>query len=83
MSITAFLGPMSSSNELSCQRVVLGTSDTLHPGVTIEETAGLARWLRWLECHPCIKGCLSIPGQGIYLGCEFNPWSGYIWEAPD
>ena len=22
-----------------------------------------------------------IPGQGTYLGCRFNPWSGSMWEA--
>ena len=22
-----------------------------------------------------------IPGQGTYLGCGFNPRSGYLWKA--
>ena len=24
-----------------------------------------------------------IPGQGTYLGCRFDPWSGSIREATD
>ena len=25
----------------------------------------------------------SIPSQGIYLGCRFDPWLGHIWKATD
>ena len=27
------------------------------------------------------KGVGSIPGQGIYVGCGFDPWSRCVWEA--
>ena len=42
----------------------------------------LARWLSWLE-HSLVhqKVADSIPGQGTYLGCGFDPWLGHIWEA--
>ena len=44
----------------------------------------LTRWLNWLECCPLHQKveCL-IPGQGTYLGCEFNPWLGCVQEATD
>ena len=31
--------------------------------------------------HQKVTG--SIPGQGIYLSCKFDPGSGHIWEATD
>ena len=39
-------------------------------------------WLSWLE-HRLVnrKVAGSIPGQGICLGCRFNPQSGCIYEA--
>lgn len=50
MSITAFLDPVCSSNKSSNLRVVLGTRDALHAGVT-EETAGKAHSSK-LVFHP-------------------------------
>ena len=42
----------------------------------------LARWLSWLEHHPRHQSVLSsVPGQGIYLGCRFDPQLGHIPEA--
>ena len=35
----------------------------------------LVRWLSGLECHPRHQKAVgSIPGQGRYLGCGFDPW---------
>ena len=36
-------------------------------------------WLSWLEHCPIHQKVVgSIPGQGIHLGCRFDPWSGRI-----
>ena len=44
----------------------------------------LAEWLSRLECCPVHrKSAGSTPSQGPYLGCRFNPQSGYIPEATD
>ena len=38
-----------------------------------ESQSCLARWLSWLEhCPVHQKG--SIPSQGTFLGCGFDPW---------
>ena len=40
-------------------------------------------WLSWLEhCSVDRKIAGSIPGQGIYQGCGFYPWSGLIERQP-
>ena len=40
------------------------------------------QWLSFLEhCPVHLKVTGSIPGQGTYLGCKFDPQSGCIWEA--
>ena len=39
-------------------------------------------WLSWLEC--CLyteRSWGSIPSQGTYLGCGFDPWLGRVREA--
>ena len=42
----------------------------------------LAGWLSWLEHHPVHqKVAGSIPGQGTYPGCGFDPLSGSLPEA--
>lgn len=66
MSITAFLGPVSSSNESSSLREVLRTSDTLHPGVTAKETAEKVHSTK-LVFHPRVGDlsqvmCNSVSG---------------------
>ena len=39
-------------------------------------------WLRWLEQHPVDgKVAGSIPVQGTYLGCVFDPLSRHRWKA--
>ena len=39
-------------------------------------------WLSWLEHHPVDqKVAGSIPGQGMYPGCDFDPWSGHVREG--
>ena len=50
----------------------------------IKKWLALARWLSWLErrtMHQVVAG--SIPGQGTYLGCRFNPWLGPRREVTD
>ena len=50
--------------------------------LTIKKCADLAGWLSWLVRRPIHqKVAGSIPGQGMYLGCEFDPQSGRVWEA--
>ena len=40
-------------------------------------------WLIWLECCPiCQKVVGSIPSQGTYLGCRFNPQLGAYKRQP-
>ena len=46
----------------------------------------LAGWLSWLKHCPIYQkfaGSIPgpVPGQGTYLGCRFDPWSGHEWEA--
>lgn len=41
--------------------------------------AGVARLVGAWPMHQGVTG--SIPSQGIYPGCQVNPWSGYIREA--
>ena len=42
----------------------------------------LTRWLSWLEHCPIRQKVVgSIPSQGTYLGCRFDPQLGYVWEA--
>ena len=37
----------------------------------------LARRFSWLECRPVHQKVVgSIPSQGTYLGCGFEPWWG-------
>ena len=38
-------------------------------------------WLIWLERRPVHLA--SSPGQGIYLGCGFDPQMGHVPEAID
>ena len=41
-------------------------------------------WVTCLGLCPMHQKVSSwIPGQGIYLGCGFNPWSGTMQEATD
>lgn len=41
-------------------------------------------WLSWLKHHPHTKGSqVSIPGQGTYIGCEFDPGLGTYWKQID
>ena len=43
---------------------------------------GLEPWPSCLEhCHVNRKVTGSIPGQGTYLGCGFDPRLGCMWEA--
>ena len=42
----------------------------------------LVGWLCWLErCPVYQKSVGSVPGQGTYLGCRFNPWSQRVRET--
>ena len=51
--------------------------------LTIKKCADLAGWLSWLGRRPIHqKVAGSIPGQGMYLGCEFDPQSGRVWRQP-
>ena len=44
----------------------------------------LAGWLKCLDRQPMHqKVAGSIPTQGTYLGCGFNPRSGCVWEGTD
>ena len=39
-------------------------------------------WLSWLEHHPLDQRVVgSIPRQGTYPGCGFNPWLGRVWQG--
>lgn len=40
-------------------------------------------WFCWLECWPHTKGCqVWFPSQSTYLGCRFNPRSGWVGRQP-
>ena len=40
-------------------------------------------WLSWLECCPMQQKVVgSIPGEGTYLGCGFDPQSGCGQRQP-
>ena len=42
-----------------------------------KELGSLAGWLSWLEHRPIHQRAVgSVPSQGTYLGCGFNPWQG-------
>ena len=41
--------------------------------------AGVTQLVAVSSCNQRVVD--SIPGQGTYQGCEFDPWSGCIWEA--
>ena len=42
----------------------------------------MAGWLSWLEHHPIHQKVASfIPGQGTYLGFEFDLWLGQVQKA--
>ena len=43
--------------------------------------AGLLSGLEHHSIHQMARG--SIPGQGTYLGCVFDPPQGYVQEATD
>lgn len=44
----------------------------------------LVERLSWLKHHPVHQKTASlILGQGTYLGCEFDPQAGHVWEATD
>ena len=44
----------------------------------------LAGWLYWLERRPVHQKVVgSIPGQGTYLGCKFDPWLSHVGETTD
>ena len=46
------------------------------------ERKGQGRWLSWLEYHSVYqKVAGSVIGQGTYLDCESNIWSGLVWKA--
>ena len=43
---------------------------------------------RWVALLVGVLSCTQkfvglIPGQGTYLGCEFGPFLGHVWEAMD
>ena len=45
--------------------------------ITLKIYLALVRWLSWLEHYPIHqKDAGSIPSQGTYLACKFNPWLG-------
>ena len=51
-------------------------------GIKIKSSsAGGVSWLEHCSIYQKVAG--SIPGQGTYLGCEFDPWLGCLWEATD
>ena len=51
---------------------------------SITKSVSLAGWLSCLECHTIHQTVVgSVPGQGVYLGCRFDPWLGCLWEAID
>ena len=42
----------------------------------------LAAWRSWVGCYPINQNVAgSILGQGTYLDCAFDPWSGCVREA--
>ena len=44
----------------------------------------LASWFSWLELRPLPwKVVGSVPSQGTYLGCRFEPRLGHMEEAMD
>ena len=38
-------------------------------------------WLEHLPVHQGIVGLISIPSQGTYPGCGFDPWPGLVQEG--
>ena len=48
-----------------------------------DRTIDLARWLGWCIIPYTKKVTGSIPSQGTYLGCGFDPRWGRVWEATD
>ena len=57
-----------------------GLEQTLVP----RRHTALARWFSWLEHRPVHqKAAGSIPSQGTYLDCRFDPQVKHVWEATD
>ena len=64
----------------------MNQSDLVLPSLSVfQEKLRGPGWVAQLvgACPIHWKVASSIPSQGTYLGCRFNPWSGCIEEATD